>query len=39
MLTVEDVKLIFEIIRKQYGFGYAEDEAVARLQAKLSIML
>lgn len=49
MLTHDEILAILEIIRKQYGPGYAKDEdiitlgdkivKVGHLQAKLSIML
>lgn len=39
MLTVEEIRLILEIIQKQEGFGYSKDPKIGALQAKLSIML
>ncbi len=38
MLTSEEIRLILEAIHPE-GFGYSEDKKVAKLQAKLSIML
>tara|TARA_R100001132_G_C3271239_1_gene93342 strand:- start:2792 stop:2938 length:147 start_codon:yes stop_codon:yes gene_type:complete len=38
-LSKEEILLILEEIRKNHGPGYAKEEKVSRLQAKLSIML
>ncbi len=37
-LTLEEIRLIFELIREKYGPGYTGADVVDRLQAKLSIM-
>ena len=37
--TVEELQFILEMIRLQFGPGYSDEVAVARLQAKLSIHL
>ena len=39
MLTVRDIEIILEALRKQYGHGYSDVKDVGALQAKLSIML
>ena len=39
MLTTEELRIILEALEAKYGRGYAADKRVARLQAKLSIML
>ncbi len=40
ILTAEEIRLILELLAEKYGhYGYADDEEVARLQAKLSMML
>ena len=35
--TLQEIRCLLELIREKHGPGYAKDEAVARLQAKLSI--
>lgn len=37
-LTLEEIRLILDALRDNYGPGYAEDPAVGKLQAKLSMM-
>lgn len=39
MLTTEELRIIFEALEAKYGRGYSDDSTVARLQAKLSIMI
>ena len=39
MLTAAEIRLIFEALTAKYGFGYSTVPEVAKLQAKLSIML
>ena len=39
MLKKEEIQLILRLIEEKYGFGYADDKEVAKLQAKLSIIL
>lgn len=39
MLTADELRIIFESLEAKYGRGYSADKKVARLQAKLSIML
>lgn len=39
MWTTEELRIIFEAIEDKYGRGWAADKRIARLQAKLSIML
>lgn len=38
MLTMEDIRLIFDALEAKHGRGYSKVPQVARLQAKLSIM-
>lgn len=42
-LTLAEIRLFLELLREKYGPGYANDYRrdpnIARLQAKLSIML
>lgn len=38
-LTKEEILAIFALIEAKHGAGWVKDETVARLQAKLSIML
>ena len=37
-LNKEEIRLILELLFEKYGPGYGGDPAIARLQAKLSIM-
>ncbi len=39
MLHPRDILIILDALSDKYGPGYSDDEAVGRLQAKLSIML
>ena len=36
--TQEEIQIILQALRKEYGFGYSGVEVVEVLQAKLSIM-
>ena len=38
-LTRDEILLILYALKEKYGPGYSNDEAVAKLQGKLSIML
>lgn len=38
-LDAEEIRLILDIINKAHGPGYSKDERVAKLQAKLSVLL
>jgi len=38
-LNAEEIRLILDIINKAHGPGYSKDDRVAKLQAKLSILL
>jgi hypothetical protein len=39
MLNAEEIQLILDLLREKHGGGYADDPVVARLQAKLSMLL
>ena len=39
MLTSNDIKILLNMLREKYGFGYSEIQEIGLLQAKLSIML
>ena len=39
MFTVEEIRFLLKLIAEKYGAGYAKDEAVAKIQGKLSMML
>jgi hypothetical protein len=39
MLTKDEIRLILDLLAEKYGPGYSDIPEVARLQAKLSIML
>ena len=38
-LTRDEILLILHALEEKHGPGYSSDEAVAKLQGKLSIML
>jgi len=39
MLSSNDIKILLNMLREKYGFGYSEIQEIGLLQAKLSIML
>lgn len=38
-LTADELRIILDALGVQYGSGYSANEQVAKLQAKLSVML
>ena len=38
-LTNEEIHIILDLIKKEHGAGYAKNQKIGALQAKLSIML
>lgn len=38
MLTMEDLRLIWDAMEAKYGRGYSKIPEVARVQAKLSVL-
>jgi len=39
MFSIEEIRFLLELIAEKHGPGYAEDETVAKIQGKLSMML
>lgn len=39
LLTIKEIRLILDLIEEKHGLGYSKEPEVARLQAKLSVML
>jgi predicted DNA-binding transcriptional regulator YafY len=39
LLTIEEIEILLQALAAAHGPGYASDPAVAKLQAKLSMML
>lgn len=37
-LTLEEIRMLLDLLKEKHGLGYSKDENVARLQAKLSMM-